>query len=404
MRIFKEACGARARAGLLCLLATFGAARIGAADLASPKGVAQSPWRVALALFYKVDAATLADTAAQGFSIDDARRAAASSSAAYNALSSTFPGLIQRALTPLPDRQAAPGKAGSTAFADFRGAAANAKAAAAPYIDLAERESLTTSENTPSAQAAQANMSAGNSGWEGLVCGFYTLAGETLDCRALLFEAGTTTAVRVLSWRGEIGSLDRFAAALLPEIASWIAGQSLGIIDISPQPERGAPLSLAVESGTGRGYLKGSRLYVAAEGDFKLRAERVGFDSRTIEALDIRLGAYRKESVALEPSAPLLAAESLANAGSLLNWKESEAFRRTETRYRSALGRFVASVPLTAIALGVFFSYSEAYARGAVSDAAYYASGAGAAAAAGLSLGFLIDCAVGLVNVINASK
>lgn len=401
MRIFKEAFGARARAGLLCLLATFGAARIGAADLASPKGVAQSPWRVALALFYKVDAATLADTAAQGFSFDDARRAAASASAAYDALSSTFPSLIQRALTPLPDRRAAPGKAGSTAFADFPGAAANAKAAAAPFMDIAARESLTASEN---AQSARADMSAGNSGWEGLVCGFYTLAGETLDCRALLFEAGTEEAVRVLSWRGEIGSLDRFAAALLPEIASWIAGQSLGIIDISPQPERGAPLSLAVESGTGRGYLKGSRLYVAAEGDFKLRAERVGFDSRTIEALDIRLGAYRKESVALEPSAPLLAAESLANAGSLLNWKESEAFRRTETRYRSALGRFVASVPLTAIALGVFFSYSEAYARGAVSDAAYYASGAGAAAAAGLSLGFLIDCAVGLVNVINASK
>ena len=351
-----------------------------------------------------MDEAALADTAAQGFSIDDARRVAASASSGYDALSSTFPSLIKGALTPLPDRLAAPGKAGSAAFAAFSGAAASGKDTAAPFWDLAARESMTAGENAPSAQATQADMPTGNSGWDGLVCGFYALAGETLDCRALLFEAGKAEAVRVLSWRGDIGGLDNFAASLLPEIASWIAGQNLGVVDIAPEPEHGAPLSLAMESGTGRGYLKGSRLYVVGEGDFKLRAERAGYDSRSIETLDIRLGAYQKERVILEPSAPPLAAAPLANAGPLLNWKESEAFRRSQTRYRSALGRFVASVPLTAIALGVFFSYSEAYARGAASDAAYYASGAGAAIAAGLSLGFLIDCAAGLVNVVNASK
>lgn len=401
MRIFKETRRVWTRAGLLCLLAALGAGLAGAADLpASAKAVAPGSWRVALALFPRVSAAALAETASQDFSLENARSLAAS--AVNDTISSTLPGLVRRALSPLPDRRADPaGKILAAVFADLPSAAGKEKAAAAPFIDLAAQKSPAASGDAPSDQP---DAQAVNSGWDGLVCGFYSLAAEEIDCRVLLFEAGTTTASRALSWRGEIGSLDRFAETLLPAIASWIAGKDLGVIDIAPQPVNGPPLSLALESEAGTGILKGSRLYFEAEGDYALRAERIGFEPRSIEMSGARPGTYRKESVSLTPAAAQISAAPLANAGSILNWKESDAFRRSEKRYRSALGRFVASVPLTAIAFGVFFSYSEAYARGAVSDAAYYASGAGAAAAAGLSICFLVDSAIGLINVLKASK
>lgn len=399
MRIFRETCRNRARAGLLCLLVTFWAGNAGAADLPSSKPAAQTPWRVALALFYKVGETMLPDAESRGFTLGDARSMAAAASA--DALSATLPSLVQSALAPLPDRETASGKMmTSTAFAEFSDAAAKGKTAA-PFVDLRVGETLAGDAESPKAQA---DAPAAKSAWEGLVCGFFALAGETIDCRVLLFDAGSTAASRVLSWRGEISGLDGFAGTLLPAIASWVAGKDLGIVDIMPQPENGAPLSLALESDDGRGYLKGSRLYAVAEGAFRLHAGRAGFASRSIEVSGAAPGSYRKVGVALEPAAAAIPATSLTDAGSLLNWKESDAFRRSETRYRSALGRFVASVPLTAIALGVFFSYGEAYARGAASDAVYYASGAGAAAAAGLSLGFLIDSAIGLVNVLRASK
>ncbi len=353
MRSFRETCRIRARAGLLCLLATLGAGKIGAADLPSSKPAAQAPWRVALALFYKVNEAMLLDAESQGFTLGDARSMAASASA--DALSATLPSLVQSALAPLPDRQTASGKMRtSTAFADFSSAAAKGKTAA-PFVDLrvGAAEPLAADEESPKAQA---DAPAAKSAWEGLVCGFFALAGETIDCRVLLFDAGATAASRVLSWRGEISGLDGFAGTLLPAIASWVAGKDLGIVDIVPQPENGAPLSLALESDDGRGYLKGSRLYAVAEGAFRLHAGRAGFASRSIEVSGAAPGSYRKVGVALEPAAAAIPPASLADAGSLLNWKESDAFRRSETRYRSALGRFVASVPLTAIALGVFFS------------------------------------------------
>jgi len=402
MRIFRETRPVCARAGLLCLLVTLGAGLAGAADLpASAKAGATGSWRVALALFSRVGEAALAETASQDFSLEKARSLAAS--AVNDALASTFPGLVKKALSPLPDRLAEPGKPLEAVFADLSRAAAKGEAAAAPFIDLAAQKSPATSGEAP---GDQPGSPAEDSGWDGLVCGFFSRAGEEIDCRVLLFESGMTTASRSLSWRGEIGDLDRFAEAMLPGIVSWIAGKELGVVDIMPQPENGPTLSLALESEAGEGVLKGNRLYFDAESDFRLRlrAERIGFEPRPLDIRGARPGTYRKEFVSLTRAAAQLSGVPLANAGSILDWNESDVFRRSEKRYRSALGRFVASVPLTAIAFGVFFSYSEAYARGAVSDAAYYASGAGAAAAAGLSICFLVDSAIGLINVLNASK
>lgn len=400
MRIFRETRPVCARAGLLCLLVTLGAGLAGAADAPpSAKADAAGSWRVALALFPRVGEAALAETTAQDFSLAKARSLAAS--AANDALSSTFPSLVQRVLSPLPDRRAEPGKPLATAFADLSGVAAKGGAATAPFIDLAAQKSPAASVETP---GDQPDALVENSGWDGLVAGFFTLAGEQIDCRVLLFESGMTAVSRVLTWRGEIASLDRFAETMLPSIVSWIAGKDLGVVDIMPQPGNGPPLALALDSEAGKGILKGSRLYCEAEGDFSLRAERIGFEPRSIEIRGARPGNYRKEFVSLTPAAAKLSEVPLADAGSILGWKESDLFRRSEKSYRSALGRFVVSVPLTAIAFGVFFSYSEAYARGAASDAAYYASGACAAAAAGLSVCFLVESAIGLVNVLNASK
>jgi hypothetical protein len=377
----------------------FGAGRAAAADLPAPKAAPRNPWRVALALFCKVDAATLAETEKPEFSLEHARRIAAS--ALYGSLSGTFPSLVQSALTPLPDRRTAQDTAAPTAFTDLSATGAKGNSDSAPFVDLSAVEFPMASE---ASATGQIGAYAEKISWDGLVCGFFTLEGETIDCRVLLIDAGSATASRTLAWKGGIGNLDQFTAALLPAMASWVAGRDLGVIDIAAQPEKGPPLSLALEPETDRAALKGSRLFVEAAGDYLLRLERAGFEPRTLKISGVSPGIYRKEIVPFTPAAIHASVVPLANAGSILTWTESDRFHRAEKRFRSSLGRFVASVPLTAIAFGVFFSYSEAYARGAASDSTYYASGAGAVAAAGLSVGFLIDCAFSLVNVINASK
>lgn len=384
---------------MLCLLALCGAGMAGAADLPLSKTAQRNPWRVALALFCEVDASTLAETEKPDFSLENARRLAASAS--YGALSETFPSLVRRALTPLPDRRAGTDQAAPTALVTLQGSGASGDSGTAPFEDLAMRESPEGKETAPSGQTGS---SAKDAGWDGLICGFFTREGETIDCRVLLFDAGTAAANRALAWKGGVGSLDQFTAALIPAMASWVAGKDLGVIDFAAQPEKGPPLALSLESEANGAALKGSRLFIEAAGDYPVRLERAGFEPRSLKVSGARPGMYRKEIVSFTPAAIHASEVPLANAGSILDWKESDKFHRAEKRFRSSLGRFVASVPLTAIAFGVFFSYSEAYARGATSDSAYYASGAGAGAAVGLSAGFLIDCAVSLVNLINASK
>ena len=390
-----------ARPGVLCLLAALaGAGRAGATDLAGSKAAAPQPWTLAVALFARVDPAALAETAAPDFSFEAASAMAAAAS--REALSAALPNLLRQALSPLPDRRDA--KAPARPVSLFDVSAASGGPAAAPFADLA-RQAASAGGNDA---AAGGKAEAGEKTWNGLVAGFYSLSGEAVDCRVLLFEAGAAAPSRSLSWRGDIGALDLFAGALLPSIASWIAGSDLGVVDFLPMPESGAPLSLTMETsgqaGKMAGTVKGSRLFIAAPGDCNIRVERSGYAPRTVRISGGRLGSYRRETVALEAAAAPAAAASLAGASSILTWSERDDFNRFEKRYRSALGRFVASVPLTAIVLGVFFSYSEARARGAASDAAYYASGAGAAAAAGLSLGFAIDCAAGLADLLRVSK
>lgn len=383
--------------GVLCLLVTLGAGRVGAADLSGSKGAAQGPWSVALALFPKVGAATLAEISAPDFTLEEAKRIAGSTS--YDALSATLPRLILQALSPLPNKWASPSqKQRPVAFADL---SANGEAVSgAPFVDLA-RESMAIKGENP---GKEMSGSSEENAWDGLVAGFFALTGDAIECRVVVFESGMGKARRTFSWDGNIDRLEQCAESLLPGMVSWIAGQELGVVDFLPLPEKGAPLALTLESGGERAVVKGCRLFIASEGDIRIRMERVGYETRSIEIAEARPGSYRRETVTLETMGTPSSAISLATAGPVLDWKEADAFKRSEKRYRSALGRFVASIPLTALGLGVFFSYSEAYARGAVSDASYYTSGACAVAVTGVSLGFLIDCAVGLVNFLRVSR
>ena len=62
---------------------------------------------------------------------------------------------------------------------------------------------------------------------------------------------------------------------------------------------------------------------------------------------------------------------SFAAAAESLKLLDENAYRGKEKKFHSALGRFSdLGVPVTAIALGAFFSYWEAYSRSAASVAA----------------------------------
>ena len=339
-------------------------------------------WVLGVSRFYQVSPEVLAATAVPEFTVEKAREVAGK--ATGGPLSIALPSLLSAALPPFPHRTLALGEGGNPASipVSFK-------------LDSGENNLVDISKGADAFAA-----------YDGIVAGFYVKQSETIACRIFFFEKGKPEPVGSKFYEGSIASLETMATEILPPLLSWVANRAVGIVDIKIQPSGGgATLELhdtAPERATTGG---GKRLFVFESGDYEVSVGQKGFEPSLIQLRDLSTGSYRSISVELTSSKTLTpAGDSFASATDALKWKEESVFRSAEKKYRSAMGRFVLSVPFSAIAIGAFFSYLEAYSRAAASQGALYASGGITALCLSLNVGFIIDTAIKLVDVLHASR
>ena len=245
---------------------------------------------------------------------------------------------------------------------------------------------------------------------EGLIAGFYSRESETIRCVLLFFEKGSPKPIGSASFAEAIDTLDEMKTKVLPGILSWVAKRPVGIIDISVSPSGGSP-TIAIQPADAAGAVvasadsSGTRAFVYDSGNYEISVTRKGYDTGQLSVSALVVGAYRSEKIELVPSINAISAQSsFLAATESLKLLDEDAYRGKEKKFHSALGRFVIGAPLTAIALGAFFSYWEAYSRGAASAGALSISGGAAALSVSIEIGFIIDTAIRLVDVLRASR
>ena len=357
-------------------------------DQASPKDQALAPWVLGLSRFVQVSPAILASLDGRAVTIGEAAELASRSGEGI--LDGTIPSLLASALEPLPQRRAK----------DKDG-----KPVLIRTVLKQRGQDLRYADIKDGAQAL--------AGLDGLVTGFYSLAGEQIECRIQLFSKGEGEApsqaenhAPSLSFSGGISELDFLAEKMLPGILTWVAGRELGVVDVRTEPEQGVLLALDGDPPRTRIDLDGSRLFIFEQGEYGIIMNQKGFeDARRL--LDSSLGSYSSLLVKMAPIGSeegLSSGDSIFSAAETLSWGEKFRFLESEKKFSAALGRFVISIPISALAIGGYFSYSEAYSRSAVTSDALSLSGAGALISISISAAFIVDSALKLMDVLRASR
>lgn len=350
-------------AGLLCLLLGFSAQNLQAQDT--------SLWILGMAQFHQVLPEILKETASPEFGFAKAAELAGKS--AGGALSATLPSLLFSALKPLPGRLSM-----KTAL--------QARTADAPFVDARKGKEAFV-------------------GLNGLILGFYSFKDEIVECRILFYENESENPQGAFFYKGTISTLENLRAAALPAIMNWVATREVSVVDIATKPSSGAALSFKGTPSEGAIALDGTRIFVYEKGNYPIIVRQSGFEDGFCEITDFKPDSYTSIVIDMKPAAGAALPEaSIINAADRLKWADKSSFLKAEKGFSSALGRFVLSLPLSAIAIGTFYSFYEAYSRGAATETALYVSGAAAAVSVSLSLGFIIDSAVRLVDVLHVSR
>ncbi|MFZ3110245.1 MAG: hypothetical protein WA234_06100 [Rectinemataceae bacterium] len=356
-------------------------------DSASQKDSAPDPWVLGLSKFVQVSPATIASLDGRAFTLEEAAAIVAHSGEGI--LDETIPSLLASTLEPLPKR--------GTEDKDGR--------------PLLIQTHLSKSGNDIPYYAVEEGVEAFN-GLDGLVAGFYSLEDEEIECRILLFAKGEAgfpledPPAFSLAFSGAIPELDSLAGKLLPGIHAWVAGRELAVVDIRTEPEQGIVFTVVGDPPQTSISLDGSRVFLYDQGSYEILMNRKGFEEarRTLASSP---GSYSSLLVKMTPvsSDPSeVSGESIFSASETLSWGEKSRFLESERKFSAALGRIVISIPVSALAIGGYFSCSEAYSRSAVSRSALSFSGAGALLSVSLSAAFIVDSALKLMDVLHASR
>ena len=352
---------------------------------ASPKDSASAPWVLGLSRFIQVSPEILASLDGRALALEEAAAIAAQSREGI--LDRTIPSLIASVLEPLPRR--------GTKDKDGK--------------PVMMRTKLAQSGNDPRYIEIQSGTEA-LKGIDGLLAGFYTLVDEKIECSILFFakseEGAASSQVPSLAFDASIPELDSVGGKLLPGILFWVAGRELAVVDVKTEPEQGVAFALDGNPPHTGIALDGSRVFLYEQGEHEILMNRKGFEEarRTVASSP---GSYSSLHVKMKPidSDPNEGSgASIFSAAETLNWGEKSRFLESERKFSAALGRFVISIPLSALAIGGYFSYSEAYSRSAVSGDALTLSGAGALLSVSLSAAFIVDSALKLMDVLHASR
>lgn len=359
-------------------------------------GTRGARWVLGLSPFYQVSREALESASSSGVGI--ARAAALAKAGGQSPLAATLYSLVAAGLVPLPPRRA--GDKETAVYTDNP-------------VDIAPP--LSAAGSNAAAGAAEGAVAEASvfKDIDGLAVGFFSLEGERIEGRLLLFEKADTEKSLVVSFQTDIARLETMPQAVLPGLWEWAGGRALCVVDIETTPA--GSFTILLDAGdSARAVGVDKRLFVFEEGGLDVALRQKGFQDRVFSLSGLTYGSYKKETARMNPVENALegaspggaspSAEEFAARSALLDWKQKEDFLRSRNRFYSAFARFVLSIPLSAIALGLSFSYSEAYGRGAASQEAVYASGIGAALSLSLSLGFGIDTTIKLIDVLHASR
>ena len=383
-------------AGLACLLLALFPWNVGAQEqlaqsdsltAKTDSGQAQAvalAWRLGIAPFYLVHPEELALTGAGEFNLSMARDLARK--APKNALTYSLPAMLIADLDPLPNRSLS-SKSGEEGRDSSVPASLNAAVFEGKFIDIGNDNDLFSAN-------------------EGLIAGFCSRESETISCVLLFFEKGSPKPLGSASFVETIETLEDMKAKILPGILSWVANRPVGILDINVEPA-GSSATIAIQPADSAGVAasSGTRAFIYETGNYEISVSKLGYETRHLPISALAVGAYRSAKIELVPAASAASTQSsFAAAAESLTQLDENAYRGKERKFHSALGRFVLGVPVTAIALGAFFSYWEAYSRSAASAAALSISGGAAALCVSIEIGFIIDTAIKLVDVLHASR
>ena len=322
-----------------------------------------------------------------------------------DALSVSLPSLLLAALAPLPPRYETTGAEGATTTSlDNKGEEGLLVDFGTQGRGSVEEKNLNSAETDGMTLWKELGLES----LDGFISGCYALSGSDLEVEVLFFEKGQLLPAGSKRFSGDISSLENFKGAILPGILSWIAQRPLGIVDVETKPRGAALLDKSNPAQRSGHSVDGNRLFLFDRGKVPVAVSKEGYKDSTfeIDAADT-LGTYRTLRIEMTPTVAgtgsAAAAWASASPESLI-WKDMPEFKKKELDFHSALGRFVLSIPFSAISAGTFLLYSEAYSRSAASSGEYYGSGAAMALCLSISAGFIIDTAVRLVQVLSVSR
>ncbi|MFA5853086.1 MAG: hypothetical protein WC820_10315, partial [Spirochaetales bacterium] len=341
-------------------------------------------WRLGISPFYFVSPEELAVATESKFDFPLACDLARNAS--ENALSFSLPTMLLSDLDPLPKRSL-------SVFAGTEGTATFIPVVLNPIISEGILVDIGKDLDVFSAN-------------DGIATGFYSREGDSIRCVILFFEKGLSKPIGSTSFTETIDTLEDMKDKTLPQILSWTANRPVGIIDVKVAPTGGsATITLQPSDFAGGSETSGTRAFVYEPGDYTIVVSRKGYETGQLRIPAFAVGTYRAAEIELIPAMGISSTQSsFSAAADSLKLLDVNAFRDKEKKFHSALGRFILGVPITAIALGTFFSYWEAYSRSAASAGALYFSGGAAALCVSFEIGFIIDTAIKLVDVLRASK
>lgn len=239
-----------------------------------------------------------------------------------------------------------------------------------------------------------------------LVAGFYSLQSGLLDCDLYLLGSGVDEAKLLGSWEGDYSDLEGFAAASASLLLPRLSGGSRWIADLAVQaPDASYRLATALPK-EASAVLAGSRLFIYRPGEYEVEVKAGGSLGTTVKISTPLHDVYNKIPIQLEknPSVPAESAtEAIRAAATGLQWPNRDPFSKNLRGFSSALGRLVVSLPVSAIALGVFYLGYEGYSRSAVTETELWIRGGIAGVGLAATAAFVVDTGVWLARLMSSA-
>ncbi|MCE5256371.1 MAG: hypothetical protein LLF89_05930 [Spirochaetaceae bacterium] len=206
----------------------------------------------------------------------------------------------------------------------------------------------------------------------------------------------------------DISQLESLPDSLLAGICSWAAGERLSLLDLDLRPQITDAPEIQMQVGDPQqAYIRGKRIFIresAGSSAFIFQVKAKGFKPASLSArADQQLPAYRKEVLSLESDGTLPKLEDAFHANTLA-WSKEKAYRKNLDKFRTSLGFFAISLPLTVISIGCFSQYYEAASRSGENSAWLYASGAVTAVCLGSTIAFLVNAGINLAACLGNSE